>query len=180
MMVDQTHPTPATLSFPLEPYNTDGYHFKQPVRSRIILWARHLGDDVLGAPGTPIHAIGDGAVVWSEMRLGSEEKRNWGGIVIIGHTNKVSGESFYSLYGHLKDLTVHQGDVVTIGQEIGRIAPGHTPENGWWKIPHLHFGIYTGPWMNTVLPGYKRPFERRTKVAWWQDPKPFIEGYIKE
>lgn len=69
------------------------------------------------------------------------------------------------------------GDRAKQGQIIGEVAAEETPENGWWKMPHLHFGIYVGPWSGEILPGYKRPFDGRTKLAWWQDPKLFIEEY---
>jgi murein DD-endopeptidase MepM/ murein hydrolase activator NlpD len=67
--------------------------------------------------------------------------------------------------------------MVVGGQVIGVVAEGLTPENGWWKIPHLHFGIYVGPWRDSVLPGYKRFEEFRTKTKWWEDPSSFIEKY---
>lgn len=167
------------LGLPIEPYSVTGYPFRQRVRSRKILWARHLGDDILAPEGTKISCIGNGNVVWSEMRLGSEERHNWGGIVIVEHVNPATGLYFYSVYGHLKNLAVKQGEDVALGDAIGVVAGGNTPENGYWKLPHLHFGIYTGPWNHKVLPGYARPFEGRTKVRWWQNPKPFIDSYTQ-
>jgi murein DD-endopeptidase MepM/ murein hydrolase activator NlpD len=166
-----------TLGWPITPYEVTGYAFGQRVRSRIILWARHLGDDILAEPGTPVVAIGAGKVVWAEMRPGSEARRNWGGIVIIEHIHKTTGQTFYSLYGHVQDLLVKVGDEVPAGQKLAVIADGSTPENGWWKLPHLHFAIYCGPWTDTVLPGYKRFFDGRTKFGWWRNPKAFIEEY---
>jgi murein DD-endopeptidase MepM/ murein hydrolase activator NlpD len=177
IMEEATYPAPERLSFPIEPYDVGGYTFGRRVRSRIILWARHLGDDILADPGTPIHAIGAGKVVWSEMRAGEKGKPNWGGIMIIGHMHRTTGTPFYSLYGHMTALSVQVGDMVEGGQRLGEIAGGRTPENGWWKLPHLHFGIYAGPWTGQVLPGYTRPFEGRTQFKWWRDPKPFIEAY---
>lgn len=165
------------LRLPIEPYEVTGYAFGQRVRSRKILWARHLGDDILAEPGTKVVCIGDGKVVWSEMRLGTNEKRNWGGVVIVEHMNSKTGLVFYSVYGHITNLAVSQGTQVGIGDHIGDVAAGNAPENGWWKLPHLHFGIYTGPWMQKVLPGYARPFEGRTKFSWWESPKVFIEAF---
>lgn len=167
------------LRLPFEPYDVTGYAFGQRVRSRKILWARHLGDDIVADPGTHIVCIGDGKVIWSEMRLGTPEHRNWGGLVVIEHVGPATGLLFYSVYGHMNNLTVLQGASVHIGDTLGEVAAGDTPENGCWKLPHLHFGIYTGPWTGKVLPGYARPFEGRTKFSWWQNPKPFIKTYIK-
>ncbi|MEX0649769.1 MAG: M23 family metallopeptidase [Candidatus Andersenbacteria bacterium] len=178
-MSQKPYPTPAKLSIPIDAYKVSGYRFGDRVRSRIILWARHLGEDVLADPGTSIKAIGEGEVIWSEIRPGSKQRRNWGGIVIIGHTHVSTSEQFYSLYGHITDLQVKVGDVVQAGDLVGKVAAGHTPENGWWARPHLHFGIYTGPWMGQVLPGWAKVFEQRTKMHWWQAPQQFLRRYPK-
>lgn len=169
----------SSLALPIEPYEVNGYTFGQRVRSRKILWARHLGDDIVAEEGTEVVCVGDGNVVWSEVRGGTKEKRNWGGVVIVEHVNPGTGLFFYSVYGHLKDLAVKHGSHIHQGDKIGVVAGGNTPENGYWKLAHLHFGIYIGPWTHQVLPGYARPFEGRTKFSWWKDPKPFIESYAK-
>ena len=168
------------MKLPIEPYNVEGYKFGERLRRHLVLWARHLGDDVIADAGTQVVAIEDGKVVWSEIRRGSREKRNWGGIVVIEHTCKMNEEKFYALYGHLNDLEVKMGDVVTEGQKIGVVAGSYTPENGWWKIPHLHFAIYLGPWKGTILPGYWR-VERfwQTRLMWWGDPREFIAEHNK-
>lgn len=168
------------LSLPVSAYAVEGYRFGERVRSRIILWARHLGDDVILPPGTPVHTIAAGKVVWSEVRAGSEVRRNWGGVVIVEHIHKSTGQLFYSVYGHLTNLKVVVGEEVAPGALIGEVAPGRTPENGWWKTPHLHFGIYLGPWTDCVLPGYKRFFDGRTRFSWWRDPRSYIEAYNRE
>lgn len=161
------------LIFPIEPYELeDGvYRFGMRVRSRKIFWARHLGDDLVVSPGTLVRAIGEGEVVWAGIREGTSQKRNWGGLVVIKHSD------FYSVYGHMKNLRVKVEGRVEGGDKIGEVAEGNTAENGWWKIPHLHFAIYLGPWTGEILPGYKRPFDGRTKFSWWRDPKSFIEEY---
>lgn len=141
------------------------------------MWARHLGDDILADAGTPVVASGPGTVVWSEVRPGWPGKPNWGGIVVIGHTHKDTKEAFYTLYGHMTKLHVRVGDVVEGGRLIGEVAAGHTSDNGWWKLSHLHFAVYIGPWSEHVLPGYTRPFEGRTKYKWWRDPREFIREY---
>lgn len=171
------YPQPLNLLYPLEPYRVGGYRFGERVRSRWILWARHLGDDVVVDPGTSVRAVGEGEVAWAEIRPGTPGRRNWGGVVIIGHVNKRDGSAFYSVYGHITDVKVKVGELVVPGQEVGTVAAGATPENGFWKIPHLHFAIYTGPWRNEILPGYARPFAGRTQFSWWKDPGAFIAAY---
>lgn len=167
----------AKLELPFKPYAVTGYHFGQRVRSRVILWARHLGDDILADAGTFVYAIGAGKVVWSEVRPGTKEKRNWGGIVVLEHINKTTGSPFYSLYGHITDIQLQVGQEIQIGQKVGVVARGSTPENGWWLKPHLHFAIYIGPWGNAVLPGYKRFFDSRTKLCFWRNPQEYISTY---
>jgi len=162
------------LILPIEPYNVSGYEFGSKVGRWLGFRAIHLGDDVVVPAGTSVKAVGDGEVVWSEVRAGSQEKGNWGGIMVIAHKSKEA--VFYAIYGHMKDLEVVVGDRVIIGQQLGVVAEALTPENGWWKIPHLHFAVYTGPWHEKILPGYWRIWERRTKKKWWKDPKSFIEN----
>lgn len=165
------------LRSPIESYSVSGYRFGQRVRSRLVLWARHLGDDIATSPGTTVVSIAAGRVAWSEVRAGSPSKRNWGGLVVIGHSNKRDGQAFFSLYGHIGDIQCVTGDAVTEGFGIGTVATAGSAENGGWAISHLHFGIYVGPWTNSVLPGYARFFDRRTKFRWWANPREFIEMY---
>jgi murein DD-endopeptidase MepM/ murein hydrolase activator NlpD len=179
------YPEPTKLQSPLDPYDTgDLYKFGGRIRRKVVLWATHLGDDILADAGTSVVAIGEGQVVWSQMRLGQLQHRNWGGVVIIGHTNPTDHSLFFSVYGHLKEPLVQTGDIVSQGQQIGSVAPADTPENGWWHTPHLHFAIYTGPWHEQILPGWARPeyrflrgSSRKTNMKWWHDPRQFIEQY---
>lgn len=172
------YPTSPTLQLPVTPYTTgELHHFKKTIRRRLILWATHLGDDVAVPAGTSIQAIGAGEVVWSHVHPGTTERHSWGGLVIIGHTHQHTNESFFSLYGHLAQVAVAAGDHVVPGQRVGDVAAHGTPESGGWQTPHLHFAIYTGPWHDKVLPGWYRPEEFRTKVAWWQDPHEYIDKY---
>ncbi len=171
------YPVPDKLVLPVAPYEVTGYSFKQRVWRRLFLWATHLGDDIEAAAGTKVVAVGAGEVVWAEMRAGSVQQPNWGGVVVIGHMHRVSGEPFFSVYGHLCDVAVRVGDHVEGGYELGLVAEGLTPENGWWQRAHLHFAIYVGPWTGEILPGYKRLEEWRTRVGWWREPKQFIEEY---
>lgn len=176
-MTETVFPVAPVLRLPVHSYAVHGHRFGALVRSRVVLWARHLGDDVLLDPGTPVTAAAPGQVVWAETRPGSQEHRNWGGIVIIGHRHRETDEPFFTLYGHLTNLAVRRGQAVLPGQALGAVAAGSSPENGWWKRPHLHFGIYLGPWMDQILPGYARPFEGRTKFSWWRDPLAFVNEY---
>jgi len=163
---------PPELQFPIDPYDTGEYYrFGDVIRRRVILWAVHLGDDVAAGAGTFVRAIGDGEVVWSETRRGSMQRRNWGGLIVVKH------DSFYSVYGHMSHLRVTKGARAARSDILGEVAEGNTPENGYWERPHLHFGIYTGPWRDEVLPGWWRIEQFwRTKLRWWHDPRMFLRS----
>jgi len=176
-----SYPVPDKLAWPVVSYEVSGYVFGERAPRRLFFGATHLGDDV-GKAGAVVSAIGNGEVVWAEMRYGSKEKHNWGGIVVLAHGlnfqfSKANFQIFYSVYGHLRDLRVRAGERVVMGQMLGVVAEGRTPENGWWEVPHLHFAICVGPWRGAVWPGFWRWWERRTKRKWWRSPKAFIEEY---
>lgn len=93
----------------------------------------HDGLDISGNGfddcGEPVLAAADGTVVFADAVSG------WGNMIRIQHT--ISGETLYTLYGHLESITVTSGTVVQ-GQEIGTIGNG-----GVSTGCHLHFGVLT-------------------------------------
>jgi murein DD-endopeptidase MepM/ murein hydrolase activator NlpD len=88
----------------------------------------HPGLDLRAATGTPVHASGDGLVVLSEELYYS------GNIVILDH-----GGGLFTLYAHLSELRVKQGQEVEAGELIG--LSGAT---GRVTGPHLHWGAKIG------------------------------------
>jgi murein DD-endopeptidase MepM/ murein hydrolase activator NlpD len=177
-----------SLQLPVEPYRLtpQGRRFGEKVSRKIVLWAVHLGDDIVLPPGHLVKAAGAGEVVLARIFPGSEVHRSWGGLIVLAHQHKKPQASmtndqngvFYTLYGHLANLQVNQGDTVVGGQGLGEVAPGPTAENGWWSTAHVHFAVYTGPWKDGALPGYWRPEQFwRTKLSWWHNPQNFIEEY---
>jgi len=96
--------------------------------------SRHLGLDYAVPSGTPIRAINGGRVVLAQ-RLYFE-----GGFIVIDH-----GQGLMSLYLHLSDFKIKEGDEVAAGQVIA--ASGGS---GRATGPHLHLavrwqGIYLDP-----------------------------------
>lgn len=93
-------------------------------------WGKfHDGIDISGTGhGSPIYAANDGVVV--EARYTSYN----GNFIIINHNN-----GFYTNYGHLSALMVKKGDIVTIGQQIGKMG-----QTGYAFGTHLHFGAWKG------------------------------------
>jgi len=93
-------------------------------------WGKyHDGVDISGTGhGSPIYAANDGVVV--EAGYTSYN----GNYIIINHNN-----GYYTNYGHMSKLLVSKGDIVTIGQQIGKMG-----STGYSFGTHLHFGIWKG------------------------------------
>lgn len=101
----------------------------------------HDGLDITGTgKGSPIYAIGDGVVVAAGWNVAGK----LGGIAaIIQHPN-----GLYSLYAHMLNVSVKEGDVVTRKQRIGSMG-----DTGKVTGTHLHLSISQGrPYSIT---GYK-------------------------
>jgi len=86
---------------------------------------QHLGVDLDAIEGTPIYAINSGKVVLVEKLT------VYGDTIIIDH-----GLGIYSLYLHLSEFKVTEGEMVERGQLIGLV--GNT---GWSLGSHLHLSV---------------------------------------
>ena len=87
----------------------------------------HGGMDIAAPIGTPIKATASGKVVLAEKGL-----YYTGNIVIIDH-----GFDLKSMYIHMNDINVNEGDIVKQGSIIGTIGM-----TGRATGPHLHWNIY--------------------------------------
>lgn len=86
----------------------------------------HHGGTDFGAPaGTPIFATNSGTVVLSGLY------RIRGNLVIVDH-----GAGIFSLYGHMIERLVNEGDVVTRGQVLGLVG-----STGLSTGAHLHWEL---------------------------------------
>lgn len=88
-------------------------------------WVMHNGIDLNVPKGTPVFAIKDGIIQTTGLL------DNYGLYIIINHEGGYS-----SLYGHLDQILVIEGDSVHKGQEIG--LSGNT---GRSTGPHLHLEV---------------------------------------
>ena len=88
----------------------------------------HLGIDYAASSGTPIHAAGDGKLLF----VGN--KGGYGKTIILRH-----GNGYKTLYAHMSGYRkgIKAGKFVKKGQVIGYV--GNT---GISTGPHLHFGLY--------------------------------------
>jgi murein DD-endopeptidase MepM/ murein hydrolase activator NlpD len=85
----------------------------------------HRGLDVAGRPGTSIVASADGRV-----RI-AQKHRGLGNMIILRH-----GYGIETLYGHLAEILVKQGQRVERGERIGLMG-----STGRSTGPHLHYQI---------------------------------------
>jgi murein DD-endopeptidase MepM/ murein hydrolase activator NlpD len=85
----------------------------------------HPGIDIGVPSGTPIHAAGNGTVVWCGWMSG------YGNLVMIDHHNGLA-----TLYGHQSRIGVSCNQQVSQGQTIGYVGC-----TGFCTGPHLHFEV---------------------------------------
>ena len=90
----------------------------------------HKGVDYAGSYGSPIVAPAAGKV----MLVGREDNgfHVHGNVVGIDH-----GQGLVSIFMHLQDINVAEGEMVNPGQRIGTVG-----STGASTGPHLHWGLY--------------------------------------
>ena len=121
------------FQYPVGPNGTaEGYYIARGYRPN-----GHLGEDWNGVHGgdtdlgDPVYAAANGFVMFARnYHVG------WGNVVILRHAYYEGSTLKYvdSLYGHLLDFSVHEGEQVRRGQQIGRIG-----NNFGMYEAHLHF-----------------------------------------
>ena len=131
-------PTPAATAAPARVAATaapssgsgSGFNFVWPTRDIITSYfgpSHPLGIDIRAPVGTPIKAAADGTVIF----VGGSRCCSYGLYVEVAHDG-----GFTSLYAHLRDFAVENGDEVKAGTVLG--FAGLT---GRTTGPHLHFEI---------------------------------------
>ncbi len=159
----------------------------------------HLGDDAILSAGTPIFAAADGLVVrsysWPScdkyeiidgVKKKTQSSHGWGGVVIIEHVSPIdyfkTDNSFlensetekmpkkvYSQYGHMANLQVQNGDVVSKGDIVGYVA-----DMCMWG-DHVHFEIKDSySFENDILEGVGSGYSSVNKHA----PHRYKPGYF--
>lgn len=95
------------------------------IRKRGSVTLQHLGVDMDAAVGTPVYAVNDGMVAFSD------------GLDTYGHTLVVDhGLGIYSLYLHLDTIGKKRGEAVKKGEVIASSG-----NSGYSIQPHLHLSI---------------------------------------
>ncbi|MCX8082323.1 MAG: peptidoglycan DD-metalloendopeptidase family protein [bacterium] len=101
--------------------------FIWPVSGKIICNFGELdnqGIDILIAPGTEVHSVDDGKIVFAGITSKYQET------IIIQHSSTV-----YTVYSHDLDLMVQQGDYVKKGTPIAKV------KSGTHRTRYIHFEI---------------------------------------
>ena len=145
----------------------DGLHY---YKARGFKADGHLGEDWNGGPGDsdlglPVYAIGNGIVLFAR-----DVQKGWGNVVILRHCYQENGvlRCVDSLYGHLNEIDVREGQLLKRGQQLGTIGNNH----GMYDA-HLHFEIRTNLYIGMARAQFARDFSN------YMDPTQFIQGHRK-
>jgi murein DD-endopeptidase MepM/ murein hydrolase activator NlpD len=95
--------------------------------------AKHRGQDILAAAGTPVVTPRAGTVSWRAYQA------EGAGHYLVIHAD--DGRDLVFMHFLDGSLTVAKGDAVTAGQVIG-----HVGQTGRATAPHLHFEIWPDGW----------------------------------
>ncbi len=87
----------------------------------------HPGVDLTAPRGTPIYPVAEGWVAWVTNSLWGYGKH-----LLVQHDQGIQ-----SLYAHLSNINVAQGDTVTKDTKLGEVG-----STGWSTGNHLHMEIY--------------------------------------
>ncbi|OGJ63143.1 hypothetical protein A3C52_03850 [Candidatus Peribacteria bacterium RIFCSPHIGHO2_02_FULL_51_15] len=97
----------------------------------------HVGVDIRTPVGTPVVSIGNGVVEKTALL-----ENGYGHYIVIRHPNVPDPDApgktttLYSIYGHMDQILVIEGQIVHKGEQIG--TSGQT---GFATGPHLHFQV---------------------------------------
>ncbi len=117
-------------SLPLAEPVSVSYRYTSPYGIRVDPFtkrpAAHMGVDLAAYRDAPIVAAGQGTVSFAGTRGG------YGLLVEVDH-----GHGFKSRYGHLRSITVSKGDVVRVGDLVGKMGT-----TGRSTGDHLHYEVW--------------------------------------
>jgi murein DD-endopeptidase MepM/ murein hydrolase activator NlpD len=138
--------------------NLDHYWLERPIPADYVNWTNriypygstlggtlptHHGVEFYNPVGVPVLAAGAGLVVTagSDLEVGFGPHADfYGNLVVIRHEQLYQGQYLYSLYGHLSEVLVAEGQTVAVGELIGRVGGTGVANGG----AHLHFEVRVG------------------------------------
>jgi septal ring factor EnvC (AmiA/AmiB activator) len=104
-------------------------HFGIETHPRFGTQIHNDGMDIAAPIGTSVRAVGKGRVDFA-----NDDYEGMGGMIVLNH-----GDGYFTLYGHLNDVLVSNGQEVLPGAVIGKVGDG-----GSLKGPILHFEVRKG------------------------------------
>jgi murein DD-endopeptidase MepM/ murein hydrolase activator NlpD len=156
-----------------------GYLFTEDAHYDNIGWVKHPGWDFNLDPDDAnayVYAIADGTVR-DAAPFEPATPTTWGSVVI---EHSVSGQTFYSQYGHCQKVFVKVGQAVRKGNLIARVgAVGATDADG--PHYHLHWEIrganHPAATTRSFFGNSTYPISVLANVqSWYRDPEPFVAG----
>jgi murein DD-endopeptidase MepM/ murein hydrolase activator NlpD len=121
------------VNIPVQDYRYGGVFFQDVV---------HTGVDIPAPKRTPILAAGPGTVVWAGFGVyqgGFDPADPYGLAVSIQHDFGYQNQILYTIYGHMDEINVVEGQHVETGDILGLVG-----ETGTVTGPHLHFEVRIG------------------------------------
>ena len=129
----------------------------------------HVGIDLGGPVGTPVHAFAPGRVIHAGY---NPAPGDYGHVLVLEH--EVEEGARFALYGHLSSATLSlspEGRQVEAGDVIGWLGAAH--ENGGWE-PHVHVQLARRRPETHDLPGVVTRAERETALEDYPDPRSLL------
>ena len=126
----------------------------------------HMGIDVGGPVGTPLHAVEDGVVHSVGYNAADGD---YGNVIVLEH--ELAGRRMWALHGHLSAASIvgkQPGDVVGGGDVVGWI--GSESENGGWP-PHVHYQISLVEPKSHDMPGVVADSQHEEALRDYPDPR---------
>jgi murein DD-endopeptidase MepM/ murein hydrolase activator NlpD len=144
---------PGTFTAPYSPKGS--FQLRWPVRQvRInrgfhpVSDPRHQGVDLGGLKGTPVYAAHEGVVVYTGHHF-----HGYGNMVLVEYDRH-----WATLYAHLSRIEAREGQIVSPGQEIGKMG-----RTGHATGVHLHFELMRDRQPIDPLPYLVRPTHVATR-----------------
>ena len=162
-------------------YETDLFGSDDPWAAASETRDIHVGVDIGGDAGTPIHSIADGVIHSCGY---NPAKGDYGHVIVTEHDLGGECGRVWMLYGHLsKESTAGKkaGDAVQRGAVLGWLGDVH--ENGGWP-PHVHFQLSLVEPETHDLPGVVSNAKHAEALKIYPDPRqvlgPLYDGEFFE
>jgi murein DD-endopeptidase MepM/ murein hydrolase activator NlpD len=121
------------INIPVQDYRYGGGFFEDVV---------HTGVDIPAPKGTPILSAAPGTVIWAGYGVyqgGVDPTDPYGLAVTIQHDFGYQNQALFTVYGHMDEINVVEGQHVETGDLLGLVG-----ETGKVTGPHLHFEVRIG------------------------------------